>query len=253
MIKQLVLLKDDVIQNKGLVGGKKLFQGASLVISDKYQVDTNRDYILVTTKYAFELSTLIYRLKEIFKEKIDFFNKYSFYGRLGEAANNYLKNNPDNFSILFAVLEEGFTLVEDIEDIRYFAYGSNMDEKQMTARCPEAKPVGIGRLDNFKFKLDFKGVATVQKSRDDKVWGVIWKINSRDIESLDIHEGIAKGYYSRSFLSITEGPQQHESLIYTSLRSENEGIRREGYLEKIVAASKKWNFSQSYIDYLMSF
>ena len=39
----------------------------------------------------------------------------------------------------------------------YCAYGSNMNLEQMSHRCPNAKVIGKGKLENYK--LTFRGVS----------------------------------------------------------------------------------------------
>jgi len=81
-----------------------------------------------------------------------------------------------------------------------FAYGSNLDFDQMKRRCPSARVVGVAAL--LGFRLAFAGrsarwrgaVATVIKSPDNLVAGVIYEVNFRDLLRLDGFEGAPRVY-----------------------------------------------------------
>ncbi len=87
-----------------------LFGGADISIVSKKPVSKDGFYgnpQFVETKYSKELSWLIFQLKEIFKDELDYLNKYPFYGRLAEKANKSIELNGDNLSkLLNDVLDE---------------------------------------------------------------------------------------------------------------------------------------------------
>ena len=74
----------------------------------------------------------------------------------------------------------------------YFAYGSNLNRTQMKLRCPNAKLLSVGFLKDYK--LVFRGVADVEKSKGNKVWGAFWRVTPRDIIALDAYEGFPNLY-----------------------------------------------------------
>ena len=63
----------------------------------------------------------------------------------------------------------------------YFAFGSNLNQKQMKKRCKDSKYIGCYSLKNYK--LVFRnfylggGVADVQKQKKSTVLGAIYKIS----------------------------------------------------------------------------
>ncbi len=117
MVRQQVMtLKEEVINKKLTYEKKELFAGAHLVITDKpVPIEEYEGDIVVTTTHARKLSELVFVLKDIFAPKLNAFNKFAFYGRLGEAANKYLKLNSDDENILLAVLDEALRLAEESE------------------------------------------------------------------------------------------------------------------------------------------
>ncbi len=83
----------------------------------------------------------------------------------------------------------------------YIAYGSNIDVRQMTARCPEAELLGTGFLEGWR--LMFKGsktgaYATIEKENGLIVPVLIWRISEKDEARLDRYEGFPRFYYKRT-------------------------------------------------------
>ena len=60
------------------------FGGADLIITDDPNRNFHKGDILVLTEHASAFSWLIFKLKEIYAEELDYSNKYFFYPRLGE-------------------------------------------------------------------------------------------------------------------------------------------------------------------------
>ncbi len=131
--------------------------------------------------------------------------------------------------------------------MKYFAYGSNMNEPQMSNRCSGAISSGIARLDGYKFALDYKGYATVLESATDYVWGVLWEISDDHKENLDIAEGVRNGAYKALNILVEQDNVKIDALIYISLRKPNEGNRQLGYEKKVIEGAVKWNLPNSYI------
>ena len=248
MLRQLIELKDDIVEDRFASTSASLFEGAGLVISEDDEIKENGNYVQVNTPYARDLSALIYRLKYISKDQLDYLNKYAFYGRLGEAAKRSLENSSSGKkSIFLDVVDEALRFVGKVETIRYFAYGSNMDETQMVERCPSAKMVGVAKLKACRFALDSAGVATVINDQDNLVWGIVWEICGCDIVNLDRYEGIKTLCYKHSFLQIEGDGWNQEALIYISNRNMNHGVRRTGYMNKIITAARQLQFPEDYI------
>ena len=86
----------------------------------------------------------------------------------------------------------------------YLAYGSNLNKKQMSKRCPNAKPVGSIILKGYK--LEFRKVATIKhtKKNDDKLGCGLWEISEKCEKSLDIYEGFPH-LYSKKKIKLDDG------------------------------------------------
>ena len=85
----------------------------------------------------------------------------------------------------------------------YFAFGSNLNQKQMKRRCKDSKYIGCYSLKNYKlvFRNFFLGggVADVQKHKNSSVLGAIYKISKKDEKKLDEYEDFPKTYIKRYF------------------------------------------------------
>lgn len=135
---------------------------------------------------------------------------------------------------------------------RYFAYGSNIDEAQMVFRCPKSKLIGLSCVSGYRFFINERGVASIEKSLNHVVYGVLWEIGKEDEESLDRYEGVANGLYDK--LTIQVGYRDSaavDALVYIASSSKR-GKARPGYMEKIMLAAKRFSFPAQTIEELKS-
>lgn len=95
----------------------------------------------------------------------------------------------------------------------YFAYGSNMDRTQMAIRCPNAVPVGVAELRNYK--LIFRQVADVvpEGNADSKVIGIVWKITKKCLKALDRYEGFPR-LYDRKTVTVWMDGKPVRAMVY---------------------------------------
>ncbi|KAI1762455.1 hypothetical protein GGR53DRAFT_501527 [Hypoxylon sp. FL1150] len=89
----------------------------------------------------------------------------------------------------------------------YFAFGSNMHLQQMARRCPQSTLYARGKLCSYKWQINHRGVANIVESKpEDAVEGLLFFVSRSDVTSLDRNEGVAKGFYSKRYLSIEVEP-----------------------------------------------
>lgn len=86
--------------------------------------------------------------------------------------------------------------------MKYVAYGSNLNIEQMKHRCPTAKKIGSGVIENYE--LLFRGdrnhaVATIEPKIGSSVQVGIWDIQLQDEKHLDIYEGYPHLYQKNKF------------------------------------------------------
>jgi hypothetical protein len=119
----------------------------------------------------------------------------------------------------------------------YFAFGSNLNKRQMAARCPDAKAFSLFHLEDWK--LVFRGVADVVPSPGDYVAGGLWIISARDEEALDRYEGFRRdgsGMYRKETIAIEPYKIRGETfteIMFYVMNSEGIYPPSIGYLDSI--------------------
>jgi hypothetical protein len=78
----------------------------------------------------------------------------------------------------------------------YAAYGSNMNISQMKMRCPKAKILGTGIMEEYRltFRGSGRGVANIEKHNGGRVPVLLWNITENCEIALDIYEGYPRLY-----------------------------------------------------------
>ena len=120
-----------------------------------------------------------------------------------------------------------YFLLEDTmsspEEVYYFAYGSNMNDQQMAHRCPGAKKVGHGVINNYK--LVERLYADIEKCEGSKVDGLVWLLNEDHKKSLDKYEGYPVRY-DRHDVEVVLSDKKVTAIVYEmtdKCRAEREG------------------------------
>ncbi len=138
----------------------------------------------------------------------------------------------------------------------YFAYGSNLDEKQMKERCPGSELLGAAVLKNYR--LDFTiysprwkyGCADVIKNAENEVWGVLYTLSEEDLQKLDKCEG-DPNFYRRIQVDILDKMGELvQAYTYEVVNKSPFQMPSSKYLNIIKEASRKFNFPQNYQDFL---
>ena len=71
----------------------------------------------------------------------------------------------------------------------YFAYGSNLNQKQMRRRCKDSRFIKKITLKNYILTFRSKyGAADIEKKMGKKVYGALYNISKSDERRLDIYE-----------------------------------------------------------------
>ena len=99
----------------------------------------------------------------------------------------------------------------------YVAYGSNLDKKQMKYRCPLARPVQSGYLDNWQ--LIYRGsktgaYASIRYKKGCRVPVGIWEITAHDEKFLDMYEGYPSFYQKKNIYVHLEDGSRVKAMVY---------------------------------------
>ena len=84
----------------------KHFAGAGLIITDDPTYTGHSDDVVICTPHAGALGWLVYELKEIYKEKIDYMNKYAFYPLIGDIIKETFSNEGELIDSMVMVIDE---------------------------------------------------------------------------------------------------------------------------------------------------
>jgi gamma-glutamylcyclotransferase (GGCT)/AIG2-like uncharacterized protein YtfP len=124
----------------------------------------------------------------------------------------------------------------------YFAYGSNMDARQMERRVPGANLIGPARLDGFRLVFNVysrswqAGAANLELEPESHVHGVLWELPEDRIKDLDSFEGHPT-FYRREDVIVggPEGPTM--AWTYRVAHQEGSYVRpSDDYLQLMYAA-----------------
>jgi gamma-glutamylcyclotransferase len=92
----------------------------------------------------------------------------------------------------------------------YFAYGSNMFARRLSARTPSAMRIGTGfvegrKLTFDKVSTDGSGKCDIEATENpaDRVYGVIFRIAAAEESALDEAEGLGHGYRKDEVMVVT--------------------------------------------------
>ena len=76
----------------------------------------------------------------------------------------------------------------------YFAYASNLNQKQMRERCRDSKPLFVATLPNYKLvflgwsREWHGGTASIRLFRGEKVLGAVYDVSEQCLRQLDKYE-----------------------------------------------------------------
>lgn len=128
----------------------------------------------------------------------------------------------------------------------YFAYGSNMHRAVMRKHAPEAVPLGVARLKDYRFIITTDGYASVAPHPRGCVHGILWRLSARDRITLDRWENIAAGLYRAEILPVIAAGKQRRALVYVA-RARPCGVPRPGYMEIVMAAARECGLPADYV------
>jgi len=128
----------------------------------------------------------------------------------------------------------------------YFAYGANLNRKQMIERCPDSKPMFVATLPNYKlvfvgWSRQWRGgVATIKPFRGEKVLGGIYEVSERDLRRLDSYEGYPGTYNRLNVKIFDEDGNPVEAVTYVKSGQLEETPPSREYLAIIQQGYRDW-------------
>ena len=140
--------------------------------------------------------------------------------------------------------------------VYYFAYGSNLSEKQIRKRCPDSRLIEKAVLKRYRF--DFRAyseswkccVADIVQDEKKEVWGLIYEVNDNNLRNLYTHEGHPTFYKRVKVKVINEQGEGKEVFVYEVVHKKPFIKPSKKYINIIKDAAKQHKFPEDYIKYL---
>lgn len=118
----------------------------------------------------------------------------------------------------------------------YIAYGSNLNLEQMKYRCPTAKLVSTGSIENCAMdfrRLSSNAYATIYPKEGSFVPVAFWEIDQEAERALDIYEGYPRFYYKRTFQISSTNGSLRDAMVYIMNSKATSGIPSSRYIKTI--------------------
>ena len=125
----------------------------------------------------------------------------------------------------------------------YFAYASNLNQKQMRTRCPDSKPMFLATLPHYKlvflgWSREWRGAtASIRLFRGEKVLGAVYDVSAQCLKQLDKFESS----YSRLNVTVfSEDNEPVEAITYIKGGLLEEAKPSAEYLSVIQQGYRDW-------------
>lgn len=138
----------------------------------------------------------------------------------------------------------------------YIAYGSNLNVNQMKRRCPTARVIGTGFIEDYE--LLFKGsktggYLTIEKAEGKSLPVAIWKVTELDEQALDRYEGYPTFYYKADveidIKGIKTGKEyRKKAFVYIMHEDRDVGMPSKYYVMTCLEGYKTFGFSPKYLE-----
>ncbi len=130
--------------------------------------------------------------------------------------------------------------------MNYFAYGSNLNKKQMLERCRDSKPLFTATLPNYKlifagWSRQWRGgVASIKSLRGDRVHGAVYELSDRDLRRLDKLEGYPGACNRFKVTVFNEDGEPIEAITYIKSGQLEETQPSKEYVSVIQQGYRDW-------------
>jgi len=150
---------------------------------------------------------------------------------------------------------------------QYFAYGSNMDTKDLDVWCEKknypkitpksiipAKLVGYRLTFNYSSSIRNCGAANIMEVENGEVYGLLMEIDNDELQLIREKEGYPKCYKEvRICVGSVEGQRMIEAITYKVAKNKESNRHKppsKYYLHLIISNAIKYQFPSFYIEAL---
>lgn len=140
-----------------------------------------------------------------------------------------------------------------MQNMLYFAYGSNMLRERLDARCPHIRFEGVATLVDYRLmfdqysRVDDSGKGGIEAAPGHVVHGVLWSLPLAELPALDRAESRGEGY-ERMPCALTHAEGHAlEAMTYEPLDI-RAGLRPwDWYLNLVIAGAEQHGLPQTYV------
>jgi len=148
----------------------------------------------------------------------------------------------------------------------YFAYGSNMNWRQMRRRCPSARFVCIAHLPGYRFaiarhsRLRDCGTANIFPEAEGTVWGIVYEVSESDMLIMDSFEDGYSRYKHFVYrfppldvqpqLQLSAAPSILEAIVYIAPKESSVPLPNAEYKRLMLEGARHWQLPADYCSML---
>lgn len=123
-----------------------------------------------------------------------------------------------------------------------------MSSKRLKERIPAAEPVATGRLNNYSFTCNKIGgnrvcYANIEYDENSHLYGVIYKLEPEDLNTLDSYEG----NYQREEVTIELNTETVKAITYISNYTAEDLQVEDWYKDHIITGAREHQLPEEYI------
>lgn len=131
-------------------------------------------------------------------------------------------------------------------DMRYFAYGANMDRVHMSRTAPGAVLLGHASLDGYCVAIGKAGYGTLVPDAGAVTHGMLWQLTKPDEDALDDFEGIEQGFYRKDVVTVRTAAGDEQAMVYFAVDA-RPGVTSPDYIRQVVAAAEVAGLPADYV------
>jgi gamma-glutamylcyclotransferase (GGCT)/AIG2-like uncharacterized protein YtfP len=135
-----------------------------------------------------------------------------------------------------------------------FAYGSTLSTKLLRQYCPTAVFQMKAELPNYRIVFPFYslkrqgGISSIIHAPGELVYGVLYEVNSKELEDLDIIENVPQGNYVREeYLVLGEDRRWHKAELYRCSKPAGTYTAARSYVEQMAEGAEEHKLNPEYV------
>lgn len=139
-----------------------------------------------------------------------------------------------------------------MEELYYFAYGSNMSSRRLRRRVPSARPIEMARLSGHRLAWHKKGgdgsgkCDIAMAEGDDVVYGVLYSIDWAEKAILDGFEG--RGYGQKQVdLWLPDRGDVVSAMTYYALVVDSTYVPYDWYRDHVLIGAREHGLPEHYV------